>query len=278
MKLVYDYRSSPPTWNAFDALLVGEMCRLDRGEELLEAVCVPGPREGFRDDDLPPFGGAERLRWHENIVRPMGLLLPSCGAPIEIVPREGAAGVGLGSHLHGFHTNVEAARRGLAPFRATQAKRDPRLVTISLRETGWWKSRQSNLDDWLVVGRAIRATGLDVIFVRDAAKAGEPLEDFAIAPTASVNSVARANLYASAAMNLGISNGPLWFAWFMAAPVLIFDPIHDDEPCANAAHFRACGLEPGQQLPNARPGQRIVWEKARPSAVLAAFDEAMAHA
>jgi hypothetical protein len=284
----YDLARNPPTWNAFDFLLQAEMWRRREGLDRLRVRVLPGPAEGFRRDSLPPFGGEERRRWLRSIVLPLPELLPSCGARAEEIPRDAIVetpAFGRDLYAVGFATNVAAARAGCAPFRA-----DPDLVaqcrnaygdyvTITLRETGWWASRQSDVREWMRIGWALKMRGFAVVFVRDAAKAEEPLpgepcdtRPFVTAPVASIHSWARAALYAGARMNLGISNGPLWFAWFMGAPVAIFDLIHDDEPCASAAHFRACGLAPGEQLANAKPGQRLFWHKATAEAVLDGFD------
>lgn len=281
-----DFKYSPPTWNFFDVLLAGEIWRVKKGYERIKVKLIPGPVDGFRADDLPPYGGAERRRWMHNICVPMPLLLPSCGEPAEIVTRAEAEAdrgpkIGVNEPLHGFHTNGEAAERGIFPFRAPPefshglAIAAP-YVTITLRETGWHRSRQSNVEAWLVIARAIEASGFRVVIIRDAMKAHEPLDWPLTSPQASENCLVRAALYAGADMNLGIANGPLWFAWFMGAPVMIFDLIHDDEPCANVSSYAWANILPGQRgFPNSKPNQRLVWEKAKPSIVLGAFAETM---
>lgn len=286
--LYYDYAYCPPTWNFFDALLLAEMWRIDLGLDRVRVRCVGGPAEGFRMDALPPYGKSERLRWHQNIVEPMPLLLPSCGERAAWCERREAEQdpgpkIGLGMPSHGFARNGDAAARGLFPFRAigehtlaAMAGIAAPYVTISLRETDWHKSRQSNVPDWLQIAKRVERMGFRVVVIRDAMKCQEPIDWPLTSPEASENCLARAALYAGAAMNLGISNGPLWFAWFMGAPVMIFDLLHDDEPCANAGSFAWARLKPGDRgFPNSKPTQRLVWEKARPDIVLDAFAETM---
>lgn len=280
----YDLATSPPTYNFFDFLLTAEGKRLELGEQRMRVRILPGPVEGFRRDRLPPYGGDERSRWLENICMRMPELLPSCGEPAQMddgtVFNDGPS-IGRGEYLVGFHTNVNAARRGLAPFTGDTKitnryrARHGAYVTISMRETAWYASRQSKLENWLPAADAIKAMGYEVVFVRDAAKAEEVVPGHRIEPGASKRIVERASLYAGAKMNLGISNGPMWFAWFMGVPVAIFNLVHTDEPYTSAETFKACGLPLGEQLPNARTRQRLVWEKDTAGAIVNTFRDLM---
>jgi hypothetical protein len=286
LNLYIDFAHTPPTWNCFDVLLRGELHRLDIGAERIKVFLIPGDNEGFRHDNLPPFGGAERMRWCKNIVAPMPTLLPSCGEPAVWTTRNQAdldpgPKLGINTHLHGFATNGDAARRKVFPFRATPTLTGGRpYVTITLRETGWHKGRQSDLTAWLKIGAEIERLGHDVIFIRDAATAHMPLgvsgRQYQAPPLVSECSDYRASMYAGAAMNLGIANGPLWFAWFMQAPVMIFDLIHYDEPCANEQSYSWGGLKPGDRgFPNSKATQALYWHKAHPDLVVAAFRDMM---
>ena len=283
----YDLAVSPPTFNFFDFLLVAESKRIELGCSRMRVRILPGPVDGFRRDRLPPYGGDERGRWLENICMRMPELLPSCGEPAQM--DDGKAftdgpSMGRGEYLVGFHTNVRAARGGLAPFigvsKLTNRYRAKhgRYVTITMRESAWYKSRQSHLENWLPAALATKALGYQVVFVRDAAKSDEAVPGFRIEPDASKRIVERASLYAGAEMNLGISNGPMWFAWFMGVPVAIFNLVHSDEPYTSADTFKACGLPLGEQLPNARPRQRLVWGKDTPETIVETFRDLMGEA
>lgn len=276
----YDLSRNPPTFNFFDFLLTAERRRRKIGVDRLRVKIIPGPVEGFRQDRLPPYGGAERTRWLENICIPMPCLLPSCGFPA--VMDDGVApdgpSFGKGEYLVGFKHNVDAAKEGCYPFRAlpdvTQKYRQAygdNYVTVTLRETGWWAGRQSRLDHWVPAARYIRDMGYRVVFIRDAMKADEPIEGFPTEPEASRNVLKRASLYAGAVMNIGIANGPLWFAWFLGAPVAIFNLVHDDEPCASVRSYEGAGLRAGEQLPNGGSRQRLIWQKETPELIVDTF-------
>jgi hypothetical protein len=278
----YDLERNPPTFNFFDFLLRAEMRRMELCEDRLQVRIIPGPMQGFRNDRLPPFGGEERTRWMNNICIPMPMLLPSCGEPAQMDDGSKPEGptMGKGQYLVGFRSNTDAAKANLYPFRGIaertadyKRRHGDGYVTVTLRETGWWKSRQSDLNVWTAAARYIKDMGYRVVFLRDAMKAHEPVDGFPTEPEASLNVAERASLYAGASMNLGIANGPLWFAWFMRAPVAIFNLVHDDEPCASKSSYENSGLQFGAQLPNAGKRQRLVWGKDTPESIVDTFCE-----
>lgn len=279
----YDLARSPPTFNHFDFLLCAEIWRRDCGLDQLSVKVLPGPVEGFRDDKLPPYGGAERMRWLENIVLPMAALLPSCGVPSFLVDRDQAGEgeeFGRGQGLIGPKYMFYAAQRGVAPFRAIPTdfakyrhRYGLKLVTITLRNTGWWIERTSNLAEWLTVARELEAAGFTVVFVPDGTNPHLEIPGFRTEPAASLNIAERAGLYQAALMNLGIANGPMWFSWFMGVPTLIFKIVNENEPAARASVYRDAGLEPGRQLANSRAGQRLIWAADDADIILKAFEQ-----
>lgn len=263
--------------------MLGERWRKAQRIARLEVKVLPGPVEGFRADKLPPYGGAQRRRWLENIVLPMPCLLPSCGTPAELVDREHkAAGpsFGRGAYTVGPSTWRRAFAEGDYPFvcpaelvARKRAEVGDNVVTITLRDTGWWVERSSNLTEWKIVARQLEQEGYRVIFVPDGTKADEPIEGFEADANAARHVLARAALYSVARLNLGISNGPLWLCWFMGLPVLICKLVNEKEPMAGVAHFRRMGLTPGGQPPHARLGQRLVWANDNSAIILSQAEE-----
>ena len=68
-------------------------------------------------------------------------------------------------------------------------------------------------------------------------------------------------MYASAALNLGINNGPMWMAISMDVPVIMFRPTTNKAGmCFDDKFFRTNGLPPGSQLPTSPDYQKLVWE------------------
>lgn len=271
---IYDLSRNPPTFNVVDFLMQAERWRIAQGLERIVVKVRPGPNEGFRQDTLPPYGGAERRRWLNNIVLPAPMLLPSCGQYAELVSRDhmvdgpsfgrDAYTVGPKTWRKAFAEGEYVLRAPLVPF----ARGKP-YVTITLRNTGWWTERSADFAQWHLIGAALQDAGYHVVVVPDGAKPEETLDGFETDVTAAHRILLRASLYAGAQLNLGVSNGPLWMCWFMGAPVLICKMINENEPSAGAATFRnAMGVEPGTQPPHALARQRLVWEPDRADVIV----------
>lgn len=252
------------------------MERIDLGYDEIELKIIPGPVHGFRSDNLPPFDVAERVRMRDHIVVPLARLLPSC-VSCEVLPnriRPPGNIIGFGEARYGFPIKMRAAQRNVYPFRHPSKSSAPvgPYVTITLREALYWPTRNSQLVEWIKAASELKRQGHRIIFIRDTAKASEPIDGFETSPAASVNLFSRAALYAGAAANLFINNGPAWLCWFLGAPCLIFRMVSPDAPCSSQEYFAACGLPPGGQPAYAKRGQRIIWHDDNADVILAAFE------
>lgn len=279
----YDLAVSPPTYDIVAFLQMIEGYRLSRGEDRIDLQILPGPVGGFRRDRFWPFSVEERQQMLNRVALPMARMLPSVAelrVRTDRPPNHAAArgSIGYMSRLYGLKVQVEMMRRGIRPLRPKiPLPREPRLVTITLREAEHWPHRNSNVDAWAGAARALQARGFDVVVLRDTLKSSEPLAGLKIAPVASRDLERRATLYRQAACNLGISNGPLWFAMALDAPVLMLRPVSEGGVhAASLAYFRECGIEPGGQIPGAPPYQRLVWADDTAAEILRAFDAYMA--
>jgi hypothetical protein len=197
------------------------------------------------------FANTIATDWLERVWRP---LLPMLGA-VEDPAITADDTTPFLSFDHMFNAMVGAAERGepvprlQAPEAARQTVRDmigkcvgSAPVVITLREAAYDMHRNSNLQEWLRF-----AAGLDagVIFVRDTAKAHEPLDGFTTYPHASTDVQIRMALYEQARMNFFVSNGPWMMAGLSAAPYRVFQ-----------TQYAGCQ---GPQYPWAGPDQRIVY-------------------
>jgi hypothetical protein len=281
----YDLAKNPPSFNFVDFLLVAESWCISKGvgPGNLTVAVLPGPRDGFRNDALPPYGKEERTRWLENIVLPMPILLPSCGRPAILgdVPPERQF-FGRGEYPIGLRTLTKIARQGIYPFRAppdliaaARAKYGAKYVTITERNTGWWVERTTNLNEWRVVARELERTGYRVVLIPDGTKADREIEGFETDPEAGCKVLPRAALYAGAAMNFGIPSGPMWLAWFMGVPVIMCKMLTNEPPTMTGS-YAAAGIPPGSQMPNARAGQRFLWQPENAASILDAFEKVAA--
>lgn len=229
---------------------------------------MPGPREGFRDDALWPFTAGGREKMLARVVEPLAHLLPS----VVEVRRGSADELPAPSPRFGYRKQCYAAPRFLLPNLASgirPLRAEPvvgRYVTITLRECEHWPTRNSNIGAWEEAAKTIR-DDIDVVVIRDETHAGEPLGEFAADETASTDLNRRAALYAGAALNLGVNNGPMWMAVAMDAPVLILKPTDATAPACSAEDYAAGGVTPGNETPFG-PRQRIVWADDTATAII----------
>lgn len=283
----YDLHRSPASFDVVAFLLAAEQARIARAEDQVSIQILPGPEGGFRRDKFWPHSVEERRRMLYRVVYPMCCMLPSAAEVVvcEERPAEPAAkSIGFMESLYGLRVQVDAMRAGMRPLRPPRdVSRDPRLVTVTLREAEHWPERNSNVPAWIAAAEAVADRGYKVRIIRDTFRAGDRLtaaesigEPSALAAT---DLKYRANLYRSAACNLGVSNGPLWFALALDAPVLMLKPtVENLMRTCSAAYFRECGIEPGGQIPGAPPYQRLVWADDTAEAIVTAFEEYHAEA
>lgn len=149
-------------------------------------------------------------------------------------------------------------------------------VTITFREQETWKHRNSNIEAWLKFSDYLESHGEQVIFVRDTAKAGEPLLGKQTFPLASMNLDVRMALYERAKCNLFIPTGPWNLAIFGTRPWLAFNAVSDEDPyICNRPKFwsESQGISVGEQFPWSSENQRIIWEADEYEVLRKAWDD-----
>jgi hypothetical protein len=276
LRAVYDLSRNPPTYDVVAFLMGTESARQRRGDDDIELEIWPGPVQGFAGDKLwpPP---EQRDAMVESIVIPMALMLPTVRTVRRRVARPADARgdlFGLGVWSVGLARILEALKAGVRPLRPVGGvpSPDPSLVTITLREAEHWPARNSRVAEWMKAAEQIRASGFEVVFIRDTRKADMPLDGFATNPEASRDLDVRAQLYCEAVCNLFVSNGPAWFALALDAPVLMLRPTTEGVgKHSSQAWFDSVGLTRGVQIPGAPAWQRLVWEMDDADKIVAAF-------
>lgn len=276
----YDLQCAPPTYDIVAFLCEAERQRRRRGCDAVAIEILPGPAGGFRQDSLWPHSIAERWHMLRQVALPMALMLPPASVKLceGRPPHPAPASIGWQGSLYGLRLQIECMREGVRPLRpAREAARDPRLVTMTLREAEHWPQRNSNVQQWRAAGEIIAAWGYDVVVVRETRFANMPLGALRIDAQAARDLDARAALYRSAACNMFVSNGPAWFALALDAPALMLKPtVENLMSTCSAAYFRSCGIERGGQIPGAPSWQRIDWRADSCGAIVDAFASFMA--
>jgi hypothetical protein len=249
-------------------LIEAEMYRIREGGE---APLRVGFWLGQKPETMMDIG--RRQAWVENVFRPALSLIGAVEDPRAILGRR--------SRIMTSRPICEAFRAGEAvpryrtPFKVIDDEQAP--VTITLREAGNWTYRNSDLAAWYRFALNLEAMGERVVFVRDTARAFEPIACFETAPHASLDLVARMALYESARANLFVANGPATLAIYSDRPWLMFVPVEpEDSPyLPNRASFwrDQQGVAVGEQYPWSSETQRIVWEQATYGAICRAWGE-----
>lgn len=151
-----------------------------------------------------------------------------------------------------------------------------RPVTITLRETAHWTHRNSNIEAWLQFGRYLEDKGERVIFVRDTARAAEPLIGFETCPEAAISLAMRMALVEQSKCNLYVSNGPCTLGYFSDRPWLTFVQAEADGAIyeANTPAFWRIrnGLDVDEQYPWSTPNQRLIWQPDTYENIVAAWE------
>src|SRR5579859_7453067 len=108
----YDLACSPPTFD-----VVAFLCAVERarGEDDVEIVFLPGPRGGFRDDNLWPHSLAERVHMRQCVAVPLCWLLPAVRSVRVLHSRDEAPldGWGVGQSIYGLMTIADCSREGI---------------------------------------------------------------------------------------------------------------------------------------------------------------------
>lgn len=267
LPVTYDLAKSPPTYDFLGFLLRAERERITRRFDALDIAISPGPQGGFRKDALPPFTSEGRRIMLEGIVVPMARLLPSCAA-LTVHHEPVATGWGAGRAMYGTRHIVDAVRAGVR----LKAKQPNcwNYATITLRESEYWPERNSNLAEWLKVADWLVARGIPAVFVRETAKAKEPLPHL-MDPLASVDLRRRASLYSGALLNLFVNNGPAWLSMSLGAPTLVCKMVTEGCRSTSVPFLAGQGVTRQTAIPNTT----LVWDEDRADVLIPAIEGAL---
>jgi hypothetical protein len=263
----------------FDFLVWLATCELIRRRE-----GAPAPlRIGFSINEdqslLSQKTKDHRSNWFANIMAPS---MEFFGA---IVDPECVTN-GRQSNIYTIREIVKAAKAGEAipQLEPPPAARDAvkhfldgrQPIVITLRETGTWEHRNSNMTAWLGFAVELLRQGEDVLIVRDTLKADNSLPDFDTYPMASKDLHIRAALYEQAKCNFFVSNGPAFLAHMGTRPWITFVTVNEDEPDpVNRPDWwiKNQGIAPGEQFPWSSPVQRFIWAEDTYENIVAAWNE-----
>lgn len=266
MSAVYDLAVSPPTYEITTFLAEAEKCRLALGFEAIDVVFQPGPKAGFRDDNLPPDNiERESMLWR--VCVPCTKLLPSLRNVLILRERAQITAYfpeNYDSSSPKSHYGLKYFKNGLRCLRATESavRENKRLmqnipyVTITMREAEYWPTRNSDRQAWGEVAEYLKKIGYRPIFIPDTH--GRPIEGYDNSLIASWDVDLRMALYQGATLNLGASNGPMTLCMVGGLPYIIFKVVTgDNSPATKLGFLQLHGIQHGDDITETG---KTIWE------------------
>src|SRR5262245_15700929 len=267
----------PMSFDVTAWLIIAEMARRREG--------APAPlKVGFNfgaDRDINrALRSRRRLQFFDNVVRPLVKMIGGVedaqasedGRQLEIYtnhPITWAARAGEAVPL--FQPSAEAVEAV-----KTELVKDRPPVVITLREAEYESHRNSNFAEWLRFAEYLKANGERVVFVRDTARANEPIKGFEVCPGAALDLDIRLALYEACKCSLTVANGPWCLNLFGSGPWLSFVALNAfDTYAANTPSWYQTyhGIREGEQYPWSKENQRIIWKLDTFANLCAAWEE-----
>ncbi len=298
----YDLSVSPATFDITTFIALAEIGRKNQGCDSIHVIIVPGPREGFRDDNFTPYD-SENKKWRlYHIMVPCCWLLPSCQNVTLFETREEAMlfEKSIAEHIFPKEYSVQAPVEkyllkhmvdapALSVLRSTPSARkiirkwikthagNRKMITITLRECSYQEDRNSNLEEWGEFARSLDRNIFCPVVIRDAETVHDPIppELSGILCFSDVvwNIDLRTALYELAYLNLFVNNGPSALCnLIQKASSLTFKMITPTAYSTSEKFFLANGFKPGSQLKSIAPFHQWIWEDDQYETIVKEFE------
>jgi len=290
----YDLEVSPASFDICSFAVLAELERRERDLAAIAIVIVPGPNEGYRNDDAP-YSTLNKDWRLQNILLPVCGLLDSrvsifvCNSREEARQIEGKlarhtfpAGYRTdaprGEFLWSGITSASARGMDIPKFKASdqaleyietwlqRAAGNRKVVAITLRETSYSVARNSNVAEWLKFAGSLDPKEYQPVFIRDTealfTESEEAFEDFPCFPAASLNVDVRMAIYQRAWLNMMVPNGPNSLCWHgNGIRSLTFKMVTESADASTPLMLASIGIEPGGQSNYLGPLQKFIWEE-----------------
>ncbi len=306
----YDCEILPITYDFCWFVVAAELERRRRGFDSVRFLVVAGRSWSSGPESaeyLSVIDAQERHQRIFNILLPIVGLLPAQGGVALLTSRKLASRLADSCYGQSFPRHYfpefpgpdepfagmvcDAARRGvqipslqasgaalqsLIEWKQRVCEGRP-VVTITLRHSPYLPLRNSNLDAWAEVARALRERGYCPAIVPDTAQTLKgPLQEFdgiVVMPEAAWNVPLRAALYEQAFVNLGVNCGPMGLCWLNArCRHLTFKFNVEGVPAASMEFQRSIGIAPHDPFPFSGPFQRAFSAADDADVILREFD------
>ena len=279
------------------------------GYTKIHFVFTPGPKNGFRNDDLPP-NDADSLRGMlRNLALPACWLRPECVGVSYLATREETkfflaecednifprdytvenpvpdymwpginATLIRGEEMTPLVAPKEAQIQAAAYCELVSNNR--KLITITLRESSYYTERNSQIPEWKKFIDSIDKSKYAVVIVRDTEKTFSPalFEGIPECSLASYDIGFRTALYEKSYLSMFTNNGTLSIACHAFVPYLSFGMKNESHHASSIGFFKnILGLSYGDQFYGFPSSQKLVWEKDNFETIKTEFDKHVLH-
>lgn len=256
---VYDFGSSPPSYDFVSFLTEAEEARKEGGYSKMDIVFQPGPMFGFRADELPPDPQTRRsllesvcvpLCWRVPSVRSVSVQRHRSAVAGDVFPKDWKPDQQVSHYGTAFLPNkppMFEASEGARKWR-DQLTEGSKYATITIRQASYWPERNSDLKAWREIAEEIQSMGLPVVVIPDTENPKERL-DFCIgAPEAAFDVDKKIALYEDAEVNFGVTNGPAALMYLVKAPYVVFMPVIESIRATSTEFYAANNFPVGSQM------------------------------
>ena len=270
----YDFSVSPYSYD-FVSFLVAA-----RGLGFEHVVFVPGKRMMRLPDgrvvEFQKCSPEEQAARLENILKPLAQTFTVCETREEArklwsedcFPPGYTVDRPLPAHVPSAVLQIGR----LSPVRPTSealeaVKRDfsGELVTITIRHSTIEPRRNSDPLAWIELADELHRIGLRPVFIPDTEFQTDDFGQHDVSKRASIDVQYRLALYETAALNMGVNNGPMALCLLSRRPLLYFKPVTYGVYATSPEFWaNANGIPVGTQPPWFSPYQKIVWENDTP--------------
>ena len=289
---IYDLKIAPITFNITEFLIDSELEANKTGKKGFVVVFVP-------NDEDTPYGHKEyeavidshsKLWRFQNIVLPLTVRATKCKGVFMLPDRSSIAsfvkdhnvypslydGVNL-RHIDivelyenidrpGVVQGLKAPQQGCTYIRdwIKEMNIQVPIVTITLRQYGFDKARNSKISEWARAAKYISESGYYPIVIPDTDQAfqrNELFEDTYIFNECSWNMGLRMALYEASFLNFFVPNGPGQLATFMPnCSYIMMNALPEGSSVTTEENIKARGYEIGENYRWATPDQRQIFK------------------
>jgi hypothetical protein len=301
---VYDLKIAPITYNITEFLMNSELEAAMTGKEGFVVVFVPNDEEaayGYEEYDAV-IDSDNKIWRFQNILLPLTINSPKCKG-IFVLPNRSSIFSFLKNHkvypslydginlrmfsesgLYG-NLNRPGVTQGLkAPIQGCKyiqnwiQEMDIRvpIVTITLRQFGFDKARNSKISEWSRVSKHILESGFFPVIIPDTDKAlvsNELFKDSYIFTECAWNMGLRMALYELSFLNLFVPNGPGQLATFMPnCSYIMMNALPEGSVITTESFIKNRGMEVGENYRWATPEQRQIFKPDTYENIICEFD------